>query len=122
MGADNLLILQGGGPTPVVNATLASVLSEAYSRGKRKIFGARHSIQGLIHDQLVDLSNLTVAQLKRLARTPGAALGSSRMKASEQDLQGIVSRLRKLDIHEALFIGGNGSMRAAHAFSDYCQE
>ena len=121
MGADNLLILQGGGPTPVVNATLASALSEAYSRGKRKIFGAHHSIEGLISDQLIDLSNLTAAQLKRLSRTPGATLGSSRVKATEQDMQGIMGRLRRLDIHEALFIGGNGTMRAAHAFSDFCR-
>src|SRR5215813_3226496 len=121
MGADNLLILQGGGPTPVVNATLASALTEAHRRGKRKIFGARHSIEGLIGDQLIDLSNYTAAQLKRLSRTPGAALGSSRVKATEQDLQSIISRLRKLDIHEALFIGGNGTMRAAHAFSEFCR-
>lgn len=121
MGADNLLILQGGGPTPVFNATFASALTQAYSRGKRKIFGARHFIEGLIRDQMVDLSNYTAAQLKRLSRTPGAALGSSRVKASEQDLQSIIKRLRKLDIHEALFIGGNGTMRAAHAFSDFCQ-
>src|SRR6516225_10067161 len=100
MGADNLLILQGGGPTPVVNATLACALTEASSRGKRKIFGAYHSIEGLISDQLLDLTDLTPAQLKRLSRTPGAALGSSRVKATE--LQGIIHRLRKLDVHEAL--------------------
>lgn len=121
MGADNLLILQGGGPTPVVNATLASALTQAYSRGKRKILGARHSIEGLISNQLVDLSNHTPAQVKRLSRTPGAALGSSRVKATEQELESIINRLRKLDIHEALFIGGNGTMRAAHAFSDFCR-
>ena len=121
MGAHNLLILQGGGPTPVVNATLSSALSEAYARGKRKVFAARHAMEGLIGGHLVDLSDVSPDQLKRLSRTPGAALGSSRVKPTQQELRSIRDLLRKLDVHEALFIGGNGTMRAAHAFSDFCR-
>src|SRR5690349_4955303 len=120
MGAHNLLILQGGGPTPVLNATLASALAEAYTGGKRKIFGAQHSMEGLVGGHLVDMSGVTATQLRRLAQTPGAALGSSRLKPNQQELGAIVGLLRKLDIREVLFIGGNGTMRSAHAFSDFC--
>ena len=121
MGAHNLLILQGGGPTPVVNATLSGALAGAYRGGKRKVFGARHSMEGLIGGHLVDLSEVTPTQLKRLARTPGAALGSSRIKPNQHELEAILRLLQKFDIHELLFIGGNGTMRAAHSFSDFCR-
>ena len=70
MGAHNLLILQGGGPTPVVNATLSSALSEAYARGKRKVFAARHAMEGLIGGHLVDLSDGLVSRETDAAGTP----------------------------------------------------
>ncbi len=117
----NLLILQGGGPTPVVNATLAGALREAYADRKQKIFGARHGIEGLIEGKAVDLSGLTSSQLERLARTPGAALGSSRVKPSAQEQASILNFLERLAISEVLFIGGNGSMRAAHCLGQFCR-
>ncbi len=122
MGEDNLLVIQGGGPTPVVNASLYGVLKEAYRHGKGKIFGARQGLEGLIHGKVVNLGGLTRSQLELLRRSPGAALGSSRVKPSQSDLERIVQFLRKLDIHWALFIGGNGTMRAAHMFSQFCKD
>lgn len=118
----NLLILQGGGPTPVVNATLAGALREAYANGKQKIFGARHGMEGLIQGKVVDLSGLSSSQLGRLARTPGAALGSSRIKPSVQEQTSILNFLQKLTVSEVLFIGGNGTMRAAHCLSRFCHD
>lgn len=121
MGRGNLLILQAGGPTPVVNATLAGALQEACSRGDRKSFGARYGMEGLIHGNVVDLSALTSSQLKRLAATPGAALGSSRIKPSPTELKNILQYLERLGVDEVLFIGGNGTMRAAHSFNEFCR-
>lgn len=118
----NLLILQGGGPTAVVNATLAGALREAYANGKQRIFGARHGMEGLIQGKVVDLSGLTSSQLERLGRTPGAALGSSRIKPSAQEQAGILNFLEKLAISEVLFIGGNGTMRAAHCLSRFSRD
>ena len=118
----NLLILQGGGPTPVVNATLAGALREAYANRKQKVFGARRGMEGLSHGEVVDLSGLTSGQLERLARTPGAALGSSRAKPSTQQQIGILKLLKKLAISEILFIGGNGTMRAAHRLSRFSRD
>ena len=119
MGADNLLVIQGGGPTPVVNTSLYGVLKEAYQYGKGKIFGARRGLEGLIQGNVVNLEALTKSQLERLRRSPGAALGSSRVKPSQADLEKIAHLLGKLDIHWLLFIGGNGTMRAAHMFSEF---
>jgi len=123
MGAGNLVVIQAGGPTPVVNESLYAVLdAERQHRGARQVFGARNGMQGLIRDDLADLGFLTPAQLERLRRSPGAALGSSRVKPSEAEMAGIVRDLRKRDIHQALFIGGNGTMHAALMISRFCKQ
>jgi 6-phosphofructokinase 1 len=98
------------------------VLKEAHNCANGKIFGARHGLEGLIRGNVVDLGELANTQLERLRRTPGAALGSSRAKPSQSEMERILCFLRKLDIHRVLFIGGNGTMRAAHMFSEFCNK
>lgn len=123
MAGTNLLVIQAGGPTAVVNESLFAVLdSQRQHQNGRKVFGARSGLQGLIHDNLVDLGFLTTAQLEVLRRSPGAALGTSRVKPKEDELSRIVDRLRERDIHQALFIGGNGTMHAALMISRFCKQ
>lgn len=123
MAGTNLLVVQAGGPTAVVNESLYAVLDcQRQSQNGRKVFGARSGLQGLIQDNLVDLGFLTSAQLDLLRRSPGAALGTSRVKPSEAELGRIVERLRKREIHQALFIGGNGTMHAALMMSRFCRQ
>jgi len=120
MGSENLLVIQAGGPTAVTNASLYGVLSEARQRGAGKIFGARRSLEGLIEGRVLDLGSLTEPQLDRLRLSPGAALGSSRLKPTESHLEQIVGHLRKLDVHQVLLIGGNGTMAAAEMLGRFC--
>lgn len=122
MGQDNLLVVQSGGPTPVLNTSLCAVLAEAYRTGRGKVFGARYGMEGLVRGDLLDLTGLSPVQLVRLGRSPGAALGSSRMKPSSADLEGMARLLRKLAIHQVLFLGGNGTMLAAGRFGEFCKE
>jgi 6-phosphofructokinase len=123
MAGTNLLVIQAGGPTAVVNESLYAVLdSQRQRRNGSRVFGARSGLQGLIQDRLVDLGFLSAAQLEILRRSPGAALGTSRVKPSEDELAQVVSRLRDRDIHQALFIGGNGTMHAALMISRFCKE
>ena len=112
--AGNLLVLQGGGPTPVLNASLFGVISEARQHPCfRRILGARFGVAGLLKDDLVDLSSLPQREIERLKTTPGASLGSTRHKLSDADVEQIVGRLRERDVRSLLLIGGNGSMRGA---------
>ncbi len=123
MNGEDLLIVQGGGPTPVLNATLASILDEAHRHSKiGRIFGAKSGIAGLMKGDVVDLSELPGEELDRLRRSPGAALGSSRSKPSETDLNAVVQNLRHLAVRRILFIGGNGTMRGAEVVSQFCQD
>ena len=108
------MVLQGGGPTPVLNASLYGVISEArHHRAVRRIFGARYGLAGLLKDEIIDVSFLPQRELKRLKTSPGASLGSTRHKLTESDVEQIVTRLRERDVRFLLLIGGNGSMRGA---------
>jgi 6-phosphofructokinase 1 len=119
--ADSLMILQGGGPTAVLNISLAAAVEKALRSGAyRKVYGARFGAAGLARGEVCQLSNLSAAELEQLRNTPGAALGSSRYKPSESDLHRQLETLRSLDVHSMLFMGGNGTMRGAHLFTEFC--
>lgn len=123
MAAHNLMIVQGGGPTAVFNASLASAIEEAVrSRRFGQVFGARYGALGLAQGDVIDLTGLSPAQLRTLRNTPGAALGSSRSKPTEADLHRELETLRRLDVHHLLFMGGNGTMHGAQLFGDFCRE
>lgn len=122
MNAENLLIVQGGGPTPVLNATLAGILEEARHTKIAKVFGARSGVAGLAQGDVADLSDLPNEELDRLRNSPGAALGSSRAKPSPNQLDRILHHLQHLDVHHALFLGGNGTMRGAEVISQFCRD
>jgi 6-phosphofructokinase 1 len=116
--AGNLLVLQGGGPTPVFNTSLYGVIAEARRhRQIRRVLGARMGVEGLLRDDLVELSFVSPRELKRLKIAPGASLGSTRHKLTEPDVEQIIARVRELDVRYLLLIGGNGSMRAADMIS-----
>jgi len=121
MAARNLMIVQGGGPTAVFNASLAACIEEARSdRSVHNVYGARFGAAGLSRGEVCCLTGVTAAELDRLRNTPGAALGSSRFKPSEEDLHGELETLRALDVHHMLFLGGNGTMHGARMFAEFC--
>jgi 6-phosphofructokinase len=118
----NLVVLQGGGPTAVLNTSLFGVLDEARRSGKiNRILGAPWGVKGLAQDAFIDLSNLLERELNHLKTTPGAALGSTRFKPESSDLERITDRLRKNDVRYLVLIGGNGSLRGAQTISKAAQ-
>lgn len=123
MSSRNLMIVQGGGPTAVFNASLASVIREGQRQASiGRIFGARFGTRGLALADIVDLSALTGAELKQLSASPGAALGTSRFKPSDDDLQRVLATLRSCDIGSLIFMGGNGTMLGAQIIASMCQD
>ena len=122
MKAENLMIVQGGGPTAVFNASLSSVIAEGICQPKiGSVFGARFGVKGLAQEADADLSRMTSEELQILRASPGAALGSSRFKPTEEDLHRMVASLRRRDIRHLIFIGGNGTMRGAELVSRFCR-
>jgi ATP-dependent phosphofructokinase / diphosphate-dependent phosphofructokinase len=119
----NLAIVQGGGPTQVLNATLATIVEEAQVQDRfQRIVGARSGIKGLAGGLEVDLSRLSVADLDLLRVSPGAALGSSRAKPSPDDFAKLLDYLKRNQVRDLLFLGGNGTMRGAEEVSRFCGE
>jgi 6-phosphofructokinase len=119
----NLLVVQGGGPTQVLNATLAAIVEQTRAQGEfARVYGARKGIHGLLQDGVADLGQLSAADLALLRVSPGAALGSSRARPSGDDLAGLVDYLQRNHVHDLLFLGGNGTMRGAERVSRFCTE
>ncbi|HEX7362382.1 MAG TPA: diphosphate--fructose-6-phosphate 1-phosphotransferase [Bryobacteraceae bacterium] len=123
MKGRNLMVVQGGGPTQVLNSTLAAVVDEARAtRGFERVLGARGGTKGLVEGSVADLSRLPSRELELLRTSPGAALGSSRFKPSTEDMARIVEQLQRMRVGHVLFIGGNGTMRGAELLLEYCRK
>jgi 6-phosphofructokinase 1 len=115
----NLLVMQGGGPTQVINASLFGVIDEAGRSGRfGRVLGARFGMEGLIKGDFIDLSAIASSEIERLRTTPGAALGSTRYRPREDELRQLEKLLRQHDIRSLLLIGGNGSLRGVAALAE----
>jgi len=122
----NVIVGQSGGPTSVINSSLAGVFKTAKERGAEKIYGMRFGIQGLMDEKYIDLSDSITSDLdvELLKRTPSAFLGSCRYKLPEihegkETYEKIFGILKKLDIKHFIYIGGNDSMDTIRKLSDY---
>ncbi len=115
----NAVIGQSGGPTAVINASLAGVVSGLKSVGAiKKILGMRHGVKGLTQDNLIDLTNIGSHTLDALCHTPSAALGSTRDKPDIDYCKRIFESCRKHDIRYFFYIGGNDSSDACRIVNE----
>ncbi len=113
----NAVIGQSGGPTAVINQALVGVIEGLreglVDAGKvKRIFGMRHGVRGISSgkaDELIDLTPLSAERLERIARTPSAALGSTRDKPDAAYCDRILEGCRSNDIRYFFYIGGNDS-------------
>ena len=125
MVTGNILVGQSGGPTAVINASLAGVITAARGAGfgvQNRILGMRFAVEGFMKEQMLDLCGISAAEVNRLAHTPGSALGSCRYKLQDEDLPRIHSVLKNYNIRYLLYIGGNDTMDTIHRISSYCME
>ena len=122
----NIVVGQSGGPTAVINSSLAGVFSAAKALGVKKIYGMHHGIQGFLNEDLIDISEYVKddKDVELLKRTPSAFLGSCRYKlpkieGNEEVYDKIFEILEKYDIECLFYIGGNDSMDTIKMLSDY---
>jgi 6-phosphofructokinase len=119
----NVIVGQAGGPTAVINASLAGVISEAKKQNNiEKIYGMRWGIEGFLQEDLIDLSEFPQERIDRLKTTPGSALGSCRYKIQESDIPKVRSIFEKHNIRYFFYIGGNDTMDAINRIEKYCSE
>ncbi|AMO99930.1 phosphofructokinase family protein [Collimonas arenae] len=110
MHSGKILVAQGGGPTAVINQSLAGVVLEARRfSGVERVYGARHGVRGIVNEDFVDLTQETSHNLELVANTPSSALGSTRDKPDLKYCQEILEVLRLHQIGQFFYIGGNDS-------------
>ena len=122
----NMIIGQSGGPTAVINSSLAGAIKAAKVNGIERIYGMRYGIEGFLQGQIIDLGDIftELYDLSLLKRTPAAFLGSCRYKLpawdkDEETYKKIFQLLEQYDIDKFLYVGGNDSMDTIQQLSDY---
>lgn len=119
----NLLLIHGGGPTAVLNASLYGAVKEARRHQEvGYIYGARNGTGGVLREEFLDLTEVSEERLKLLLKTPGSAIGTSRDILNAEAYEKMAEIVRKHRIRWVLFNGGNGTMDACGKFCQACEE
>ncbi len=123
---NNAIVGQSGGPTSVINASLAGVLQACQMRNAQHVYGMQNGIQGLLEERIIDFSSIigSSMEVELLKRTPSSFLGSCRYKLPDfarqpEVYEKIFAILDKLDIGYFFYIGGNDSMDTIAKLSEY---
>lgn len=114
-----VLVAQGGGPTAVINQSMAGVVLEARKfRNVDLVYGAYHGVRGIINEDFLDLTQETSHNLEMVAETPSSALGSTRDKPDLKYCQEVFKVLKAHGIAYFFYIGGNDSSDTVRIVSD----
>ncbi|MBO7169656.1 MAG: 6-phosphofructokinase [Clostridia bacterium] len=126
----NAVVGQSGGPTAAINATLAGVIRGTLaSEAIGTLYGMRHGVEGLLKEDLVDLTALFAKEedITLLEDTPAAALGSCRYRLPDPEKDAapfdkLLAIFKKYDIRYFFYIGGNDSMDAVAKLTRYMKD
>ncbi len=122
----NCIVAQSGGPTSVINATVAGIvkgnqMNPVYDH----VYGGLNGIEGILAERFVDLTNMSEEENHILQQTPSSALGSCRYKLKRdnvEDFQKLIEVMEKHDVETLFYIGGNDSMDTVAALSEYAEK
>jgi len=120
----NVLVGQSGGPTSVINASVAGIVAEALNHEcVEEIYGTLNGVLGILNEDFIDLADESQQQIRALRHTPGAALGTCRYKLkSQQDFERVLEVFKAHNIRYFFYIGGNDSQDTADKISKLAQE
>jgi 6-phosphofructokinase 1 len=123
----NLLVAQSGGPTAVINSSLAGVIQEAGRHDViEEIYGAANGILGILNEELIDINDEKAKTINGLRCTPAAALGTCRYKVdfkkkpeqAAKDMDRLFEVFQAHNIRYFFYIGGNDSQDTSHKIHD----
>ncbi|NLO35038.1 MAG: diphosphate--fructose-6-phosphate 1-phosphotransferase [Clostridiaceae bacterium] len=121
------LVALGGGPSPVINASLAGVIERCRDYPAiTGLYAAWHGVEGILREELIDLDGQDRSELDRLKQTPASgAIGTCRYKLGEgqqEDFDRIIDVLQAHGIGYFFYIGGNDTMDTADKVSRLAHE
>ena len=118
----NAVVAQGGGPTAVINQSLAGVILEARKHACIKnVYGALHGVSGIVNENFLDLGQMSTRNIETVAATPSSALKSTRDKPDAAYCERIFTALKAHDIRYFYYIGGNDSADTCRIVSETAQ-
>ncbi|MCQ2800990.1 MAG: 6-phosphofructokinase [Bacilli bacterium] len=124
----NMVYIQSGGPTSVINTSLYGAIKEAKKHPDQigHIYGSQHGVEGLIDDDLIDLGLEDDEQIEYLLQTPGSILGTTRKKLPKdihsEEYMKIIATIKKHDIGYVFINGGNDSMDTCNKLAKLVKE
>jgi ATP-dependent phosphofructokinase / diphosphate-dependent phosphofructokinase len=123
----NVIVAQSGGPTPVINSSLRGIVEAARQFDSiGTVYGARHGIEGVLKEELLDLSAQSADEVALLRFTPAAgSIGTCRYKLKPkqtEDFDRVIDVLRAHHVGYLLYIGGNDSMDTANKIAQLAQQ
>lgn len=124
----NMVYIQSGGPTSVINTSLYGAIKEAKLHPEQigHIYGSHYGIEGLIFDDLFDLNQESERTIELLKQTPGSILGTTRRKLPKDFhdpiYMKIIENIKKHNIGYVFVNGGNDSMDTCNQISKLCAE
>lgn len=125
----NIIVGQSGGPTAVINSSVAGVYKKAKELGVEHVYGMVYGIEGFLDENIINLDDYlnNEENYELLKKTPSAFLGSCRYKLPKfEDAKDIYEKifdlLDKYEIDAFFYIGGNDSMDTIKMLSDYAKE
>lgn len=117
------VIAMGGGPTAVINQSLVGAVLQARQYPHiTHFYGAFRGVQGLVEEELVDLSQATRHNLEMVARTPGAGIRSTRDKPDREYCKRIFEVCKAHGIHYFFYVGGNDSAETCRIVNQFAKE
>jgi 6-phosphofructokinase 1 len=117
---NNVVVAQSGGPTPVINASLRGVVDgcQSYPGTFGTVYAGYHGIEGVLKEELLNLSAQPAEEIALLSTTPAAgAIGTCRYKLKAhqgEDFERIVEVFKAHDVGYFFYNGGNDSMDTAY--------
>jgi ATP-dependent phosphofructokinase / diphosphate-dependent phosphofructokinase len=120
----NCLVAQSGGPTAVINASVAGVVSEALNHPCiAEIYGGLNGVLGILQEDLIDLAEESQQNIRGLRYTPASALGTCRFKLEkDEDFERVLEVFQAHEIRYFFYVGGNDSQDTADKISKLAQE
>ncbi len=124
----NVVIAQSGGPSPVINNSLRGIIEtcKMFPDKFDKIYGGFHGIEGILKEELIDISAQDEEEISLLRTTPAAgSIGTCRykLKANQhEDFKRVIEVFKAHKIGYFFYIGGNDSMDTANKVSNMALE
>ncbi len=123
----NLVVAQSGGPSPVINNTVRGVIEAARQMDNiGTVYGAHHGIEGVLKEELIDLTAQSEEEISLLRYTPAAgSIGTCRYKLKEgqdEDFKRVIDVLQAHNVGYFIYIGGNDSMDTANKIAQLGQD